>query len=73
MYSAGNLITENPIGKQKKNKRGKISMDKIILYIIAFVGGGLGVLSSLYIVAATFGVLGYKIYRKAKYHISLFK
>lgn len=48
-------------------------MDKIVYYIIAIVGGGLGVITTLYMIVATFGVLGYKIYRKAKFGISMFK
>lgn len=47
-------------------------MYNIFLWIIIIVGGGAGALSTLYIIASLFGTLGYKIYRAAKYHISLY-
>lgn len=42
-------------------------------WLILIFGGAVGILSTLYIVLSLFGTLGYKIYRKAKYGISLFK
>lgn len=47
-------------------------MDKIIMYLFAFVGGGLGVISTIYLIVSMFGVLGQKIYRKIKYGASLY-
>lgn len=47
-------------------------MYDIFLWIIIIVGGGMGVLSSIYIVASLFGVLGQKIYRKIRYGTSMF-
>lgn len=44
----------------------------IILWIVVIIGGGTGLLSCLYIVFSLFGVLGYKIYRKIRYHTSLY-
>lgn len=44
----------------------------IVLWIIIIIGGGAGAFSSLYIVFSLIGTLGYKIYRTAKYHISLY-
>lgn len=40
--------------------------------ILIIVGGAAGGLSTLYIVLSLFGTLGYKIFRKVKYGISLF-
>lgn len=42
------------------------------LWIIIIIGGGAGALSSLYIIFSLLGTLGFKIYRKAKYHMSLY-
>ncbi|MBQ6786236.1 MAG: hypothetical protein IJO85_00785 [Lachnospiraceae bacterium] len=47
-------------------------MYNIFLWIIIIIGGGAGALSTLYIIASLFGTLGYKIYRTAKYHVSLY-
>lgn len=47
-------------------------MGNIILYIVAFLGGGLGVITTLYMIVSLFGVLFQKIYRKVKYGTSLF-
>ncbi len=46
-------------------------MNPIIL-ILVVIGGAVGGLSTLYIVFSLFGTLGYKIFRKVKYGISLF-
>lgn len=56
--------------KTKNEKRGKAM--SIGMWIITIIGGAVGILSTLYIVASIFAVLIYKIYRKAKYHISLY-
>ena len=40
--------------------------------IIIIIGGAAGAFSSLYIVFSLIGTIGYKIYRKTKYHISLY-
>ena len=42
------------------------------LIIFAIFGSIVGLLSTLYIVVALFVILGYKIYRKAKFHIPLY-
>lgn len=47
-------------------------MLKIIMFLVAFVGGGVGLLSTLYIVVSLFGMIAFKIYRRIKYGISLF-
>ncbi len=39
---------------------------------ILIVGGSAGILSTLYIVVSLFGTLGYKIYRKIRYGVSLY-
>lgn len=41
-----------------------------ILFII--IGGTAGAISTLYIIGSLFGVIGYKIYRKIRYGISLY-
>lgn len=47
-------------------------MDKIFLYLMAFVGGGLGIVTTIYFLASLFGVLGQKIYRKIRFGIFLY-
>lgn len=47
-------------------------MGNIILYIMAFLGGGLGIVTTLYMVVALFVVLFQKIYRKVKHGTSVF-
>lgn len=42
------------------------------LWIIIIIGGSVGALSSLYIIASLFGTIGYKLFRKMKYHVSLY-
>lgn len=42
------------------------------MWIITIIGGAAGILSTLYIVVSILAVLVYKVYRKAKYHISLY-
>ncbi len=44
----------------------------IFLWILVFIGGVTGALSTLYIVVSLFAVIFYKIYRKTKYHASLY-
>lgn len=44
----------------------------IFLWILVFIGGVTGALSTLYIVVSLFAVIFYKIYHKAKYHASLY-
>lgn len=41
--------------------------------LLTIFGGTVGLLSTLYIIVSLFATIGYKIYRKAKYGISLFK
>lgn len=42
------------------------------LLILIVIGGAAGGLSTLYIAASLFGTLGFKIYRKIKYGMSLY-
>lgn len=44
----------------------------ILMWILIFIGGATGALSTLYIVMSLFAVLFYKVYRKMKYHASLY-
>ncbi len=44
----------------------------IFLWILVFIGGTTGALSTLYIIVSLFAVIFYKIYRKIKYHISIY-
>ncbi|MDE5699801.1 MAG: hypothetical protein K2I96_20755 [Lachnospiraceae bacterium] len=44
----------------------------ILMWILIFIGGATGALSTLYIVVSLFAVLFYKVYRKMKYHASLY-
>lgn len=43
------------------------------LWIIIIIGGVSGIVSSVYILFSLFGTLGYKIYRKIRFGISLYK
>lgn len=43
------------------------------MIIIMVIGGLSGALSTLYIIVSLFATIGYKIYRKVKYGISLYK
>lgn len=42
------------------------------LLILIVIGGAAGGLSTLYIAVSLFGTLGYKIYRKIRYGMSLY-
>lgn len=44
----------------------------ILMWILIFIGGATGALSTLYIIVSLFAVLFYKIYRKIKFHASLY-
>ena len=44
----------------------------IVLWILVFIGGATGALSTVYIIISLFAVLFYKIYRKVKYHASMY-
>lgn len=46
---------------------------KILMWFVVIFGGGIGLLSCLYMVVALFAVIGYKIYRKVKYGYSLYQ
>ncbi len=43
------------------------------LLILIVIGGAAGGLSTIYIAVSLFGTLGYKIYRKIKYGMSLYQ
>lgn len=42
------------------------------MWLLVIIGGAAGLFSTLYIVVSLIGMLGYKCYRKARYHISFF-
>lgn len=42
------------------------------LWVIIIIGGLSGIISSLYIVVSLLGTLGYKIYRKFRFGLSLY-
>lgn len=42
------------------------------LWILVFIGGVTGALSTLYLLVSLFAVIFYKVYRKIKYHTSLY-
>ncbi|MBR1866566.1 MAG: hypothetical protein IJ801_08675 [Lachnospiraceae bacterium] len=44
----------------------------ILLWIVIIVGGGTGLLSCLYIIVSLLGMIIYKVYRKIRYHASLY-
>lgn len=44
----------------------------ILMWILIFIGGATGALSTLYIVVSLFAVIFYKIFRAVKYHASLY-
>jgi hypothetical protein len=44
----------------------------ILLWILIFIGGAAGALSTLYIVVSLLGTVIFKIYRKVKYNISIY-
>ncbi len=44
----------------------------IFMWILIFIGGATGALSTLYIIVSLFAVIFYKIYRSVKYHVSLY-
>ena len=44
----------------------------ILIWILMIVGGTVGIASTAYLVLAIPVIFGWKVYRKAKYHIGLF-
>lgn len=44
----------------------------IFMWILIFIGGATGAVSTLYIIVSLFAVLFYKIYRKITCHASLY-
>lgn len=44
----------------------------ILLWILVFIGGAVGALSTLYIVISLFAMIFYKLYRKFRHHIPLY-
>lgn len=44
----------------------------IVSLLILIIGGAAGIFSTFYIVISLFATLGYKMYRKIKYGISMF-
>lgn len=47
-------------------------MELIAKILVMVLGGGLGVVTSIAIIAGMIGTIIYKIYRKCRYHISLY-
>lgn len=47
-------------------------MMNILLWILIVIGGAVGAFSTLYIVVSLFAMIIYKIYRKIKYHASIY-
>lgn len=45
---------------------------KILMWLLIIFGGGVGLFSTFYIVVSLFGVIGFKIFRKIKYGMSLY-
>lgn len=45
---------------------------KILMWLLIIFGGGVGLISTLYIVVSLFAVIGFKIFRKIKYGMSLY-
>lgn len=43
------------------------------LLILIVIGGAAGGLSTIYIAVSLFGILGFKIYRKIRYGMSLYQ
>ncbi len=44
----------------------------ILMWLLIFIGGATGALSTLYIIVSLFAVIFYKIYRKITCHASLY-
>lgn len=44
----------------------------ILMFIFFLIEAAMGLLSTLYLIVSLFAVLGFKIYRKCKYGISLY-
>lgn len=42
------------------------------ILILVFLGGAIGLLTWIYLIVSLFGMIGYKIYRSIKYHVSLY-
>lgn len=42
------------------------------LWILVFIGGATGALSTIYIIISLFAMIFYKLYRKFKYHASIY-
>ena len=59
--------------KISEYKESFIMVQKIFLDLIIFIGGFCGVATSLYMIVSLLGVIGYKIFRKIKFGISLFE
>lgn len=44
----------------------------ILMWLVIILGGLLGFVSSMYILVSLVGMIIYKIYRKCRYHVSLY-
>ena len=56
----------------KKYINKEIKIMNLFMLIIFAVEVVIGVASTLYLIVSLFAVIGYKIYRKCKYNISLY-
>lgn len=55
-----------------KTARKGSNIMNIFLWILVFIGGAAGALSTLYIIISLFATIIFKIYRKVKYNISIY-
>lgn len=53
-------------------RRKEMTDMSIGMWFMIIVGGAVGLFTILYLVVAIFAVLIFKIYRKVRYHISLY-
>ncbi|MBR6223184.1 MAG: hypothetical protein IKQ71_07085 [Lachnospiraceae bacterium] len=47
-------------------------MNSVLLWLVIIVGGGISLISCLYILVSMVGMIFYKIYRKLCFHASLY-
>ncbi len=66
--AAGISVRQEP-PRQLKKENHAMNIGYLILIIF---GGSIGLLSTLYIIVSLFATIGYKIYRKIKYGMSLY-
>ena len=67
-----NIGTKDMTEKNEKKEDMEDQKMKIFMYIFAFVGGGMGVVTTVYLIFSAISVLAQKIYRKIKFGNSLY-